>query len=80
MPSEKILQAKQEKVAALTEQLKNATACVLVDYKGITVADDTKLRRELREAGVTYSVQKNTLIRPFLEITVIRNVASAVIL
>ena len=63
MPSEKILQAKQEKVAALTEQLKNATACVLVDYKGITVADDTKLRRELREAGVTYSVQKNTLIR-----------------
>ena len=63
MPSEKILQAKQEKVAALTEQLKNATACVLVDYKGITVADDTKLRRELREAGVSYSVQKNTLIR-----------------
>ena len=63
MPSEKVLQAKQAKVAALTEQLKNAAACVLVDYKGITVADDTKLRRELREAGVSYSVQKNTLIR-----------------
>ena len=63
MPSEKVLQAKQEKVAALTEQLKNAAACVLVDYKGITVADDTKLRRELREAGVSYAVQKNTLIR-----------------
>ncbi len=63
MPSEKVLQAKQEKVAALTEQLKNAAACVLVDYKGINVADDTKLRRELRENGVQYMVQKNTLIR-----------------
>lgn len=63
MPSEKVLQAKQEKVNALTEQLKNAAACVLVDYKGITVEDDTKLRKELREAGVSYSVQKNTLIR-----------------
>ena len=51
MASEKVLQAKQEKVDALTEQLKNASACVLVDYKGINVADDTKLRRELREAG-----------------------------
>jgi len=63
MASEKVLQAKQEKVDALTEQLKNASACVLVNYKGINVADDTKLRRELREAGVTYFVQKNTLIR-----------------
>lgn len=63
MPSEKVLQGKQEKVAALTELLKNASACVLVDYKGISVADDTKLRKELREAGVTYMVQKNTLIR-----------------
>jgi len=63
MPSEKVLQAKQAKVEALTEQLKNAAACVLVDYKGITVADDTKLRRDLREAGVSYMVEKNTLIR-----------------
>lgn len=63
MPSEKVLQSKQAKVESLTELLKNATACVLVDYKGISVADDTKLRRELREAGVTYMVQKNTLIR-----------------
>ena len=60
MPSEKVLQAKQAKVAALTEQLKNAAACVLVDYKGITVEDDTKLRRELREAGVSYSVHGQT--------------------
>ena len=63
MASAKVLEAKQAKVDALTEQLKKASACVLVDYKGITVADDTKLRRELREAGVSYSVQKNTLIR-----------------
>ena len=63
MPSEKVLQAKQAKVAALTELLKDAAACVLVDYKGITVDEDTKLRRELREAGVTYMVEKNTLIR-----------------
>ncbi len=63
MPSEKVLQSKQAKVEALTELLKNASACVLVDYKGISVADDTKLRKELREAGVTYMVQKNTLIR-----------------
>ena len=63
MASATVLQAKQAKVDALTEQLKNAVACVLVDYKGINVADDTKLRRDLREAGVTYMVQKNTLIR-----------------
>ncbi|MBR6418796.1 MAG: 50S ribosomal protein L10 [Oscillospiraceae bacterium] len=63
MASAKVLEAKQAKVDALTEQLKKASACVLVDYKGITVADDTKLRKELREAGVSYSVQKNTLIR-----------------
>ena len=63
LPSEKILQQKQEAVAALTEKLKNAAAGVLVDYKGINVADDTKLRKELREAGVEYAVVKNTLLR-----------------
>ena len=63
MPSEKVLLAKQEKVAALTEILKNAASGVLVDYKGITVEEDTKLRRELREAGVTYSVEKNSTLR-----------------
>ena len=44
-------------------KLKNAAAGVLVDYKGINVADDTKLRKELREAGVEYAVVKNTLLR-----------------
>ena len=63
MPSEKVLLAKQEKVEKLTEMLKNSAAGVLVDYKGITVEEDTKLRKELREAGVTYFVEKNTILR-----------------
>ena len=63
MPSEKILQRKKYEVFALTEKLKAATPGVLVDYKGITVADDTKLRKELREAGVEYSIVKNTMLR-----------------
>ena len=62
MPSEKVLEQKKQKVAQLTEQLKNACAGVVVDYKGINVADDTKLRKELREAGVHYAVVKNTLL------------------
>ncbi|MGN1113999.1 MAG: 50S ribosomal protein L10 [Oscillospiraceae bacterium] len=63
MPSEKVLLAKQERVEKLTELLKNAAAGVIVDYKGITVEEDTKLRKELREAGVNYFVEKNTLLR-----------------
>lgn len=63
MPSDKILKQKQEDVAALAEKLKGALSGVLVDYKGINVADDTKLRKELREAGVEYAVVKNSLLR-----------------
>lgn len=63
MPSEKILLAKKERVEQLTELLKNSTAGVLVDYKGITVEEDTKLRKELREAGVKYFIEKNTMLR-----------------
>lgn len=63
MPSQKVLEKKQQVVADLSEQLKNSVAGILVNYKGITVADDTKLRRELREAGVKYNVIKNTLIK-----------------
>jgi len=62
LPSEKILEEKKQLVAELSSKLQNAVAGVLVDYKGITVADDTKLRKELREAGVDYSVIKNTTI------------------
>ena len=63
MPSEKILQAKKETVEQLVEKLKAAQSGVLVDYIGINVADDTKLRRELREAGVEYTVVKNSILR-----------------
>ncbi|NLZ45996.1 MAG: 50S ribosomal protein L10 [Clostridiales bacterium] len=63
MPSEKVLLAKQQRVSELTELLKESAAGVLVDYKGITVEEDTKLRRDLREAGVEYFVEKNSLLR-----------------
>ena len=63
MASEKVIAQKQEIVAGLKEKLKGSVAGVLVDYKGINVADDTKLRKELREAGVDYTVVKNTLLK-----------------
>jgi large subunit ribosomal protein L10 len=62
MPSNKILEEKQALVASLSEQIKGATAGVLVKYEGITVEDDTKLRAALRKAGVVYSVKKNSMI------------------
>ncbi|MGX8699248.1 MAG: 50S ribosomal protein L10 [bacterium] len=63
MPNAKVLSEKQAVVAELTERLKGASAGVLVNYVGISVADDTALRRKMREAGVEYSVVKNTLLR-----------------
>jgi large subunit ribosomal protein L10 len=62
LPSEKILEAKKAEVAAIAERLEKACAGVIVDYKGINVADDTALRKELREAGVKYTVTKNSMI------------------
>lgn len=50
-------------MAELTEKLQNAAAGVIVDYRGITVAEDTELRAKMREAGVDYFVMKNTLSR-----------------
>ncbi len=63
MPSEKILQQKQQLVADLTEKFKTAAAGVFVDYCGLTVEEDTQLRNKLREAGVEYTVVKNTLTK-----------------
>ena len=63
LPNAKVLSEKQAIVEALSERLGNATAGVLVDYKGINVAEDTELRRQLREAGIEYTVVKNTLLR-----------------
>ena len=63
MPNAKVLSEKQAIVAALTERIQNAGSGVFVDYKGINVAQDTELRRKMREAGVHYNVVKNTLLR-----------------
>ena len=64
MPNAKVLSEKQAIVAQLTEKLQKASAGVIVDYKGITVEEDTALRKECREANVHYAVVKNTLL-PF---------------
>ena len=63
MPNAKVLSEKQAVVAALTEKLQGAVAGVIVAYSGITVAEDTEMRRKLRENNVDYSVVKNTLLR-----------------
>ena len=63
MPNAKVLSEKQAIVAALTDKLQNAAAGVIVDYKGITVAEDTELRAECRKNNIEYAVIKNTLLR-----------------
>ena len=63
MPNAKVLESKKAAVEALSAKIKDATSVVFVDYKGITVAQDTDLRKQFREAGVEYSVVKNTLTR-----------------
>lgn len=59
----KTKQQKQKDLDALAEQFKQANAAMLVSFKKMTVAKDQELRRQLREAGVSYSVVKNTLAR-----------------
>ena len=63
MASEKILAGKKSYVEGVKEILDASMGGVVFDYKGITVEEDTKLRKELREAGVTYEVVKNTLLK-----------------
>ena len=62
MPSEKVLEAKKAQVAEVIDVLKEAQTGVLVDYRGLTVEEDTALRTKLREANVKYFVMKNTLL------------------
>ena len=61
MPSAKILAQKQADLGALVEKIKGAQSGVLVDYTGITVEQDTKLRASFRTSGVDYKVYKNTM-------------------
>ena len=63
MPNAKVLESKKATVEALSAKIKDATSVVFVDYRGITVAQDSDLRKQFREAGVEYSVVKNTLTR-----------------
>ena len=57
------VELKQPVVAEIAELLDGAKTAVVVDYRGLTVEQDTQLRKQLREAGVTYKVYKNTMIR-----------------
>lgn len=56
------VELKQPIVQEIAENIKDAQSVVIVDYRGLTVAQDTQLRKELREAGITYKVYKNTLM------------------
>ncbi|MDD3401797.1 MAG: 50S ribosomal protein L10 [Hespellia sp.] len=61
------VELKQPIVESIVEDIKDAQAIVVVDYRGLTVTEDTELRKQLREAGVTYKVRKNTMIRRAFE-------------
>lgn len=63
MPNAKVLEQKKEIVTGLTDRMKNAASGIFVTYSGLSVAKDTELRSKLREAGVNYTVVKNTLAR-----------------
>ena len=67
MPNASVLEQKKQQVAEIAEKLSKSITGVVVDYKGISVADDTKLRKELREAGVDYFVVKNTILGRAIE-------------
>ena len=67
MPNAVVLEQKQQQVAALKEKLAAAVTGVVVDYKGTNVADDTALRKELRENGIDYFVVKNSILGRAIE-------------
>lgn len=76
MPNASVLEQKQKQVAELKEKLSAAITGVVVDYKGIPVADDTKLRKELRENGVDYFVVKNSILGRAIEGTELEEIKS----
>lgn len=61
------VELKQPIVQEISDTMKDAQSVVVVDYRGLTVAEDTQLRKQLREAGVAYKVYKNTLVRRAVE-------------
>ena len=76
MPNASVLEQKQKQVAELKEKLSAVITGVVVDYKGIPVADDTKLRKELRENGVDYFVVKNSILGRAIEGTELEEIKS----
>lgn len=76
MPNALVLEKKQQQVAELKEKIAASVTGVIVDYKGITVADDTALRKELRENGVEYFVVKNTILSRAVEGTELEEIKS----
>ncbi len=75
MPSTAVLEKKAQQVADIAGKINSAVAGVLVDYKGITVADDTALRANLRNNGVSYSVIKNTILKRAITGTALEGLA-----
>ena len=67
MANEKIINQKAEEVKALADQVKEAKLVLLTDYRGINVADDTALRKTVREAGAEYHIIKNNITRRALK-------------
>jgi len=76
LPNASVLEQKKQQVAALKEKIEASVTGVVVDYSGTSVADDTVLRKELREAGVEYFVAKNTIIGRAIEGTPLEDMKS----
>lgn len=60
---EKAIALKEQIVDSIAQQIQNSQSCIVIDYKGLTVEEDTELRKKFREANVEYKVYKNTLVR-----------------
>ena len=71
------VELKQPIVQEIADSIKDAQSVVVVDYRGITVAQDTELRKALREAGITYKVYKNTLVKRAIEGTEFASLADS---
>lgn len=77
MSNEKTIAAKKRLVEELSTKLNGAVAGVIIDYKGITVEEDTKLRTEMRKANVEYFVAKNTILKFAIKNTSLASLSDA---
>ncbi|SDJ70984.1 50S ribosomal protein L10 [Salimicrobium halophilum] len=59
----KVIEQKQQVVSEIADKFRNSKSAVLVDYRGLNVAESTELRNQLREAGVEFKIYKNTMVR-----------------